>query len=72
MTEQLDLSGMDPEFDLTEFLDVVHYEVESKHGVLGTQCRCGFESFVKRDHTKHIVTETLIAAGLEASDADDN
>lgn len=72
MGESLDLSGMDPEFDLAEFLEVVHFEVESKHQTLGTQCTCGFESFVKRDHTKHIVTKTLIAAGLEASDADDN
>lgn len=72
MGESLDLSGMDPEFDITEHVEIVHYEVESKHQTLGTQCTCGFESFVKRDHTKHIVTETLIAAGLEASDADDN
>lgn len=65
MDEPLDLTGMDPEFDLAEHVEIVHYEVESKHQTLGTQCTCGFESFVKRDHTKHIVTETLIAAGLE-------
>lgn len=57
---------------LAEFIEshlsspyVVHYEVESRHHILGTSCLCGFESFVKRDMTKHIVTETLIAAGLE-------
>lgn len=65
MGEPLDLSGMDPEFDLAEFLEVVHFEVESKHQTNGQQCTCGFESYVTRDHTKHIVTETLIAAGLE-------
>ena len=68
MSEALDLSGMDPEFDLAEFLEVVHFEVESKHGVLGTQCTCGFESFVGRKMTRHVVTETLIAAGLEERD----
>ena len=41
----------------------IHYEVESKRQTLGVSCTCGFESHVKRDHTKHIVTETLIAAG---------
>lgn len=54
----------DPEFDLTEHIDLVHYEIESKHQKLGHSCTCGFTSAVKRDHTKHIVTETLIAAGL--------
>lgn len=57
--------GPDPEFDLTEHNDLVHYEVESKHHILGTTCLCGFESHVKRDMTKHVVTETMIAAGLE-------
>lgn len=58
------MSTPDPDFDLTDHLDVVHYEVESKHQTLGVSCTCGFQSHVKRDHTKHIVTETLIAAGL--------
>lgn len=52
------------DFDLTEHVDLVHYEVESRHQTLGTQCLCGFTSFIKRDHTRHIVSETLIAAGL--------
>lgn len=64
-----------PEFDLTEHVDLVHYEVESKHHIHVHQCLCGFESPVSRDRTKHIVTETLIAAGLEerqeVPDADD-
>ena len=60
----------DPEFDITETIELVHYEVESRHHIFGTKCLCGFESFVKRDITKHIVTETLIAAGLEDRDAE--
>lgn len=55
----------DPDFDLTSHLARVHYEVESRHHTLGSQCTCGFTSHIKRDHTQHIVTETLIAAGLE-------
>ncbi len=55
----------EPNSDTTKHVEIVHYEVESKHQTLGTQCTCGFKSFLKRDHTKHIVTETLIAAGLE-------
>ena len=68
MGESLDLSAMDPEFNLTEHLEAVHYEVESKHQTLGSRCLCGFESHRYREHTRHIVTETLIAAGLEERD----
>lgn len=56
---------MSADFELTEHVEIVHYEVESRHHILGATCLCGFESYVKRDMTKHIVTETLIAAGLE-------
>lgn len=54
-----------PEPELPDHLAFVHHEVESKHQTFGTQCTCGFESFVKRDNSEHIVSETLIAAGLE-------
>lgn len=55
----------DPDFDIVEFNDQVHYEVESRHQVHETWCTCGFKSFVSRERTEHIVSETLIAAGLE-------
>ena len=55
----------DPEFDITEHVDLVHYEVESKHHIHGTECLCGFTSHAARERTKHIVTATLVAAGLE-------
>lgn len=55
----------DPDFDLITHLENVHYEVESRHHIIGTQCICGFQAYVNRDRTRHIVTETLIAAGLE-------
>ena len=54
-----------PDFDLTTHLEKVHYEVESRHHIIGNHCTCGFQSHVNWDHTRHIVTETLIAAGLE-------
>ncbi|WP_309132656.1 hypothetical protein [Brevibacterium sp.] len=50
---------------LTERVEDVHYRVESMHQMHGTQCVCGFESLVSRYRTQHIVTETLIEAGLE-------
>lgn len=55
----------DPDFDIDEFAKEVHYEVESRHQVHETWCTCGFKSFVSRERTEHIVSETLIAAGLE-------
>lgn len=45
----------------------VHYDVESKHQIHGTECLCGFKSYVSRDRTKHIVTETLVALGVEGT-----
>ena len=62
----------DPDFDLITHLENVHYEVESRHHTVGNYCTCGFQAGVNRDHTRHIVTETLIAAGLEDREGADD
>lgn len=52
---------------LTDIVAEVHYAVESKHHIHGHTCLCGFESAVARERTKHIVTETLTALGVETT-----
>lgn len=59
------IDGPDTDFSIADHAERVHYEVESRHHVFGTVCLCGFETHVKRDMTRHIVTATLVAAGLE-------
>ena len=62
---------MSDDFDITEPTNLIHYEVESQHQIHETWCTCGFTSYVSRDRTRHIVTETLIAAGLEEREVEE-
>ena len=56
---------MSDDLDITDLVGEVHYDVESKHQIHETWCTCGFQSYVSRDRTKHIVTATLRSLGVE-------